>query len=295
MKAETKSLKKNLLYEDLFASENNLISLNTLHQSLVNDSIKYKNSDPFPHIVLDNFLSSDGAAEAMEGFCGVNWSAYKHFNENKNGSNKKNSFGPKLSNVIDALNSAEFLSYLSELTGINNLIADTHLGSGGVHRSTRGGFLNIHADFTVHPYRSNWHRRLNVLVYLNEEWDSTWGGELELWDTDMSCCVEKIAPVFNRCVVFNTNYDSYHGHPEAMTCPEGTWRKSIALYYYTLADEDVKTVATNYRPRPQDIRMSRLLMYLDKKAVSVFHFLKGKFGISDDVVTKVTSIFQKNK
>ena len=81
---------------------------------------------------------------------------------------------------------------LEEITGIENLISDPELGSGGVHRSTRGGYLNIHADFTVHPYKKNWHRRVNVLVYLNEFWDEKWG-QLELWDKNMESCIQKIS------------------------------------------------------------------------------------------------------
>jgi hypothetical protein len=195
---------------------------------------------------------------------------------------------------MKTLNSDAFLRFLSELTGIENLIADHAFGSGGVHRSTRGGFLNIHADFTVHPYRPDWHRRLNVLIYLNEQWEEAWGGYLELWKTDMSECARKVAPIFNRCVIFNTDYDSYHGHPEPMQCPEGLWRKSIALYYYTLADASVRSVATNYRPRPKDSFIKAALIYLDKKAISVFHKMKTILGVQDTLVTSIFEWFSKS-
>ena len=78
---------------------------------------------------------------------------------------------------------------LEKITGIDSLIPDCDLGSGGVHRSTRGGFLNIHADFTVHPYKKNWHRRLNVLVYLNERWEDSWGVNWN-YGKNMNCCVQ---------------------------------------------------------------------------------------------------------
>ena len=133
---------------------------------------------------------------------------------------KNTKFDSRLKNTIEALNSKEFLKRLEHITGIRSLIADHDLGSGGVHRSTRGGFLNIHADFTVHPYQHDWHRRINVLIYLNEKWDDNWGGQLELWDKKMKNCVTKISPIFNRCVIFNTDYNSFHGHPEPMTCPK---------------------------------------------------------------------------
>ena len=68
------------------------------------------------------------------------------------------------------LNKEEFVSALSELTGIKGLKPDPSLEGGGLHQTQRGGFLNIHADFTVHPHKRNWRRRVTVLVYLNDDW-----------------------------------------------------------------------------------------------------------------------------
>ena len=85
------------------------------------------------------------------------------------------------------------------------------LEGGGIHQSTRGGFLNIHADFTVHPHQKNWQRRVNVLVYLNNDWHEEWGGKLELWDRKMKACEESVLPVYNRCVIFNTDAEIYGG------------------------------------------------------------------------------------
>ena len=153
------------------------INCDQLDRNLEKYSNKYRRAEPFPHIVIDNFLDKDCIKNTIKGFSSVNWASYNHFNENKSG-NKSIDFDPLLNNTIKVLNSKAFLRRLEKLTGIENLISDPELGSGGVHRSTRGGFLNIHADFTVHPYKKNWHRRVNVLVYLNEFWDEKWGGNL---------------------------------------------------------------------------------------------------------------------
>jgi len=72
-----------------------------------------------------------------------------------------------------------------------------------------------------------------MLVYLNKDWQEEWGGQLELWDRDVSRCYEKIAPLFNRTVIFNTSDSSYHGHPHPLQCPQGESRKSLSFYYYT--------------------------------------------------------------
>ena len=143
----------------------------------------------------------------------------------------------------------------------------------------------------MHPYKHDWHRRINVLIYLNEKWDDNWGGQLELWDKKMKNCVIKISPIFNRCVIFNTDYNSFHGHPEPMTCPKNIYRKSIALYYYLNPKKGVKTIATNYKPRPKDNFFKRFLIYIDKSFVSIFHFLKMKFNLSDRFFTRINDLF----
>tara|TARA_B100000212_G_scaffold83320_1_gene60280 strand:- start:7409 stop:8242 length:834 start_codon:yes stop_codon:yes gene_type:complete len=270
------------------------INLKKIYQNLNNYSDQYKKSDPFPHIVIEEFLQEKCILNTLKGYKNVNWATYSHFNENKSG-NKNTNFDPQLKNTIDALNSDEFLKLLEKITGIRSLIADHDLGSGGVHRSSRGGFLNIHADFTVHPYKKNWHRRVNLLVYLNEKWEDNWGGKLELWDKKMNNCVKKISPIFNRCVIFNTDYDSFHGHPEPMTCPDNIYRKSIALYYYTEAKNDVKTIATNYKARPKDKLLKRIFIFFDKTLISIFHFLKSKLKISDRWVTKVMDFLNSRR
>ncbi len=110
----------------------------------------------------------------------------------------------------------------------------------------------------------------------------------------MSGCARSIAPRFNRCVIFNTARDSFHGHPEPMTCPQGVKRRSIALYYYTVEDE-VEAIATEYRSRPQDNRIKAGLIFLDKLAVAVFHTLKSTLRISDSAATSIMSIFRKKR
>jgi hypothetical protein len=89
----------------------------------------------------------------------------------------------------------------------------------------------VHIDFNCIETRQL-HRRLNLLLYLNETWDDSWGGQLQLWDDQVKHCEAEFAPVFNRCVIFETNEISYHGvlpiSPRA-SVP----RKSFATYYYT--------------------------------------------------------------
>lgn len=102
----------------------------------------------------------------------------------------------------------------------------------GLHEIKAGGFLDIHADFNKHS-KTNLDRRLNLIIYLNQNWSNENGGNLEFWDKKMANCEKEVAPLFNTLVVFSTTSDSYHGHPHPVTCKEHESRKSIALYYYT--------------------------------------------------------------
>lgn len=257
----------------------------------------YQAAHPYPYIQFDQFLEVGAAKQAMESFPAVEgpgWINYIHVNENKHGLNKMDRIPTYLQEVIRTLNSDEFVQTLSTLTGIEGLKADPSLEGGGLHQSKRGGYLNIHADFTVHPHKRNWRRRVNLLVYLNEGWQPDYKGDLELWSRDMKNCVQKISPVYNRCVVFNTDEDSFHGLPEPINCPEGMTRKSIALYYFTEEASTPRKRSTNYRARPGD-GAKGILIYLDKQAVNIYSALKSKLGINDDFVSKVLGIFKRRK
>ncbi|MDX1942320.1 MAG: 2OG-Fe(II) oxygenase [Saprospiraceae bacterium] len=257
----------------------------------------YQNADPYPFAQFDNFLEDWAARKALESFPAVKdqgWIHYMHVNEKKHGLNKMDLIPPFLQTLIQELNKDEFVSILSKLTGIEGLKPDPSLEGGGLHQSQRGGFLNIHADFTVHPHKRNWRRRVNLLVYLNEDWQPEYKGDLELWTRDMKECRQRISPIFNRVVVFNTDEDSFHGLPEPIQCPEGMTRKSIALYYFTEEKVMPKKRATNYQARPGD-GIKAFFIWLDKQMISWYNTLKGWLGINDDFVSKVLNFLNRRK
>ncbi len=258
---------------------------------------QYQREAPYPYAQFDDFLEDWAAHQAMAAFPAVQdqgWIHYVHVNEKKHGLNKMDLIPPFLQRVIRELNSDVFVQALSELTGIEGLRADPSLEGGGLHQSGRGGYLNIHADFTVHPHKRNWRRRVNLLIYLNEGWEEAYKGHLELWSRDMKQCVRKISPVFNRCVVFNTDEDSYHGLPDPIQCPEGMTRKSIALYYFTEEKAPVRKRSTNYRARPGD-GLKSVMIYLDKQLVNLYSNIKSRLGLSDDFVSRILHFFSRKK
>lgn len=214
---------------------------------------EYVNNMPFPHIIIDDFLPADLLRRVMTEFPFRETGRFADAHSTlKTGYQLEQIRSPFITNMISALNSSQFLSFLEEITGIDGLIADPHQLGGGLHETARGGHLSIHADFNLHP-KMKAHRRLNLILFLNEDWDDSYGGALEFWNIEMSSCEKAVMPVLGRAVVFNTESDSFHGHPDPLMCPEGTYRRSLALYYYTVpehAELVEPSHTTNFQVRP---------------------------------------------
>jgi Rps23 Pro-64 3,4-dihydroxylase Tpa1-like proline 4-hydroxylase len=134
--------------------------------------------------------------------------------------------------VLHELNSGLFLRFLELLTGIKGLIGDPYFSESGFTYSSNGGFLDIHADFS-HQDHTGLERRLNMILYLNDDWDDSYGGNLGLYDADVEL-VEYVEPIGNRCLIFETSPTSYHGFPDPIACPPDRQRRSLSMYYYSL-------------------------------------------------------------
>lgn len=265
-----------------------VLDLTHYERELEDMAARYRRAEPFPHIVLDDFLAPEAAAAAIAEFPPLDpgqWNNYLHTNERKFSNTDPSTWGPTLREILDELNSPEFVTFISQLIGVEGLIADPTLEGGGLHQSTAGGFLNIHADFTVHPHRRTWQRRANLLLYLNDGWDPSYGGDLELWSADMKTCVKKVAPVANRVLIFSTDATSFHGHPEPMHCPPGVARRSMALYYFT-EEVDPLVRSTEYRARPGDGAHS-VMIYADTQLLRAYDWAKRRFGVSDQTAGKI--------
>jgi hypothetical protein len=196
---------------------------------------EYKINKPFPHIYFDDFLPAAAAEMALEEFPEprqVSWSEFNNPNERKLAFDQVEYLPPSVRNVLYFLNSRPMLRFLETLTGIKGIIPDPYFTGGGLHQIKPGGKLSVHADFNFHN-ELKLDRRINVLIYLNKDWEESYGGYFELWDRDMKGAQQKILPIFNRCAIFSTTSHSYHGHPTPLACPPDRTRKSIATYYYS--------------------------------------------------------------
>lgn len=226
-----------------------------LEQLVLQNAENYQTAEPFPHIVIDNFLPPQVLSSVLENFPSpsqLKWKKHENVEEIKLEFTKAEMMPSEAREVLYFLNSAIILNFLEQLTGIANLLPDPYFVGGGLHQIQPGGFLDVHADFNKYQ-KFDLDRRLNLLIYLNEDWKEEYGGHLELWDKTMTNCEKTILPIFNRCVVFSTTSDSFHGHPMPLTCPPDRTRKSLAVYYYTNGrpEEEINFAhSTVFKKRP---------------------------------------------
>lgn len=244
---------------------------------------------PFPHVVLDDFLPDEIADALAAEFDepAIAWQPLHHVNERKSVFGDLARMGPVASSTIGALHSPEMRGALERLTGIAGLIGDPDLDGAGLHRTGPGGHLNVHTDALAHGKRRTWSRQLNLILFLNRDWSEDYRGELELWDAGVRHCVRRIAPVFNRCVLFQTTPVSFHGVPEGVACPDGRSRKSLALYYFRDEAHVVPLRPTHYVPRPRDAFARRVLIRADRALLRLYALLKRYTPLDDARVTRL--------
>lgn len=211
----------------------------------------YLQAKPFPHIVLHDFIDANllkSVAEEFPDLAKQKSSVIKFENnrEIKLASQGMQALTPSALHLNSYLQSDLMLHWLNKLTGIREtLISDPYLSGGGYHEIKTGGLLKVHADFNGHP-QLNLDRRLNLLIYLNENWKTDWGGALQLFDQSMDKPIQEIYPQFNTAVVFTTTSQTYHGHPDPLSCPKNRSRRSLAYYYFSTGRPDSEVLKGNH-------------------------------------------------
>lgn len=255
---------------------------------------KFSNNDPYPFIVIDNFLKTRFIEKLNEDF-NINTNEaihYKHFSEDKKGLTKYDSFSPFIQQLIDELYSEEFIQILSEFTNNENLKGDFELHGGGLHQVENNGFLKIHRDFGNHPSNIKWKRKINLLLYINPVWNENWNGNLEFWNEKLTKQIVSIEPIFNRCVLFDTT-NNMHGHPHPLKTENGIVRKSLALYYFEETKVNQKVRSTYYTAIQKDSLATKLIISLDRKLVLCYNLLKRYTGLNDKSVDKLLKLTRK--
>ncbi len=195
-------------------------------------------AEPYRHLVIDDFFDPRLADLCLSLFPPLSEPGWEHANdadiEVKYRTTWKSEFDIP-DGIVDAvriLNSSLFLAAMTARIGIQKIVADPYFSGGGLNVTLRGGLLDVHVDGNYHDATSL-NRRLNAIVYLNPGWQPQWGGEFGVYDPQGEHCLKRVAPLFNRLVVFDSHDFSFHGLPERLNFPDGVGRKSIILYYYT--------------------------------------------------------------
>lgn len=232
-----------------------------------------KYNEPFDYWIIDNLLDEEFARKLSSQFPDYNskdWLFYDNPLENKKSINDWVKFPAETYKFMSNLVSQEYVSSLSELTGNENLYADAGLHGGGWHIHGNGGKLNVHMDYSVHP-KLNLVRKYNLIIYLSEDWQSEWGGNLEFWshDDETNQPKEKVVTIenkFNRAVIFDASQNSWHGFYDKIQCPEGKVRKSIASYYLTntYIETPIRRRAL-YSPSPDQKNDTEVLNFIKKR------------------------------
>jgi hypothetical protein len=228
---------------------------------------RFAAADPFPHAVFEDALRA-APSEIATAWPEEDWPGWSRFRDehqrNKAYCNDITAIPPPLRELLHSLGSPEFLGWLETLTGIPKLLPDPYLSGGGLHMSGPGGVLTPHTDFHLN-LQLDLFRRVNVLLYLNEEWEQDWGGCLELYGTPSAEQSSRVVvPRWGTMVVFQTDDKSIHGFPAPVA--DGRVRRSIATYYYTSSEAprysgDTTTYWRHNKADGGPVRRARALAY----------------------------------
>ncbi len=238
--------------------------LTEVSAAVVENAGRYRESfvsaTPFKHVVIEDFFEPSFAEELLAEFPRFDPALARAEGGNTGGkavNTNISRISPAYRKLYSVISGKPFLELVSRLSGIPDLILDPKMFGGGTHENLHGQELDPHVDFNYDEAR-RLHRRLNLIVYLNKGWRDEWGGALEIHSNPRRPAENRIAsytPLFNRCVMFETNEYSWHGFPR-IDLPEELRhlsRKSISIYLYTEnrpAEEIAPVHGTFYVQRP---------------------------------------------
>lgn len=243
--------------------------INPINRDELRDQVR--RSLPVPNFAIDNFLKPDFAEEVLRNIPSFEdalrqGQSFQAVNERgKVQLTDASKFPAPIARLNEALASDEFRAIMSHAMDIPNLLADEQLVGGGIHQTNARGHLDVHVDFNYIEDRQL-HRRMNIIIFFNKGWQPEWGGNFELWDADVKVCHHSHAPIFNRCIAFETNEVSFHG-VTPVNCPADQARKSFAAYYYTTeapAHWTGESHSTIFRARPNELLKGTVAMPAEK-------------------------------
>lgn len=203
---------------------------------------RFLSAAPYPHLILDGVFPDETLRNIFAQIPDHNSNTWTRWGageieactatNSKRGISSLMLLSRDIAEFLQELNRERFLTDLRCITDEPSLSGDHTFNGGGIHCTGRGGRLRVHADRVRHPRPFEFDQRINLILFLNPHWRPDYGGELELWSRDRRQKVVAITPAFNRLVLFQSDAQTYHGHPAPTSCPDGEFRTSIATYYY---------------------------------------------------------------
>ena len=197
----------------------------------------FTSAKPFPHLIIDDFIEKSIAETLSAEFPNIDDGTLFNYSnplEKKSALNDWNRFPATTYKFFEFLCSEPVVSRLSQLLGIR-LYPDFGLHGGGWHMHPDGGKLNPHLDYSIHP-KLGLQRRINLIIYLSQGWETAYGGHFGMWSNDPGTSlplrlVREVEIKFNRAVIFDTTFMSWHGLSRQVSTGGKNIRKSLAVYY----------------------------------------------------------------
>lgn len=273
------------------ASTGRLVAYERWEPRLDDLGASWRDAQPFPHVVLDDFLDPE-VCRALTGefrdvdVGGAGWIENRHYSQRLRSRNGRDAFAPPARALLDELDSPRFRRFVERLSGSAGLFLDQEMTDGGLSAMGRGDFFDLHTDMQAHALRRTWKRRVNLIIYLSEGWREEWHGALELWDARGRRCARRLAPRYNRAVLFEVSERALHGVPERLACPPGVLRRNVVLYYFSDAGREVPITHFRYRARPGE-PLRRPLVWANNAALLCYQAARRRLGVTDESVSRL--------
>ena len=215
---------------------------------------------------IDNLLPEDLARQIHAAFPPVSdMRLMDSFREKKYTSKSLDKFDSLVSDITFAFQDKRVIDAVSRITNLEDTVGDPNLYAGGISAMAKGHFLNPHLDNSHDAEQENY-RVLNLLYYCTPDWAAENGGNLELWDLDVTKSLE-IPSLFNRLVLMATNDKSWHSVNEVKA--DGR-RVCISNYYFSPHSPNgyETTHVTFFKARPEQ-KLRRIVTAVDSNLRTV--------------------------